>query len=156
LLGPHDARSGGFLDKQRSPVDLFLMTNSFGRGGSERHLTVVAQNLPGERFRCHTGCIRRVIPEALAAGLPVVAYRVGSNAELINDMRGILVNAGEEEAFANAVVKLLSQPAMREELRRNGRQFAHENFGLESVLVRYRDCYVRFLEKKSVRNSLAR
>jgi glycosyltransferase involved in cell wall biosynthesis len=66
------------------------------------------------------------------------------------------VNVGEEEAFANAVIKPLSQPGMREELGRNGREFAQKNFSLESILMRYRDCYERLLEKKSMRNSLAR
>src|SRR5258706_985341 len=56
--------------------------------------------------------LSNVILEAMAAGLPVVAYRVGGNAELVNEDRGILVPAGDEEEFASSVLRLLASPAL--------------------------------------------
>jgi glycosyltransferase involved in cell wall biosynthesis len=99
--------------------------------------------------------LSNVLLEAMAAGLPVVAYRVGGNAELVNDERGVLIPAGDEEGFAAAVLRLLASPAMRLQLGQNGREFARENFSLERILVRYEACYETLLEKKGVRNSLA-
>ncbi len=55
--------------------------------------------------------LSNVILEAMAAGLPVVAYNVGGNAELVNDQRGALVAAGNENDFANAIHRLLSDAA---------------------------------------------
>jgi glycosyltransferase involved in cell wall biosynthesis len=93
--------------------------------------------------------------EAMAAGLPVVAYHVGGNAELVNQERGLLIPAGDEERFAAAVLRLLALPAMRLQLGQNGRQFARENFSLERILAQYEACYETLLEKKGMRNSLA-
>jgi glycosyltransferase involved in cell wall biosynthesis len=93
--------------------------------------------------------------EAMAAGLPVVAYHVGGNAELVNQEVGLLIPAGDEEGFADAVLRLLALPAMRLQLGQNGRQFARENFSLERILAQYEACYETLLEKKGMRNSLA-
>ena len=104
--------------------------------------------------------LSNVILEAMAAGLPVVAYRVGGNAELLSHeggklQRGELIPAGDEDGFATAVERLLSSPSMRAEFGDNARKFAADNFGLESVRARYEDCYQTLLEKKGVRTSLA-
>jgi glycosyltransferase involved in cell wall biosynthesis len=99
--------------------------------------------------------LSNVILEAMAAGLPVVAYRVGGNAELVNEGRGVLIPAGNEEEFAGAVLRLLASPTMGLQLGRNGHKYAQENFSLERILERYEACYQTLLEKKGMRNSLA-
>lgn len=88
--------------------------------------------------------------EAMAAGLPVVAYQVGGNAELVNEERGMLIPAGDEEGFAAAVLRFLASPAVRQQLGQNGRRFAQENFSLHSILARYEACYQTLLEKRKV------
>ena len=96
-----------------------------------------------------------MILEAMAAGLPVVAYRGGGNPELIDEQRGVLVDAGGEAEFAGGVLRLLNQPALREQLGRNARQFVEENFGLNRVRNRYQELYATLLQKKGVRISAA-
>jgi L-malate glycosyltransferase len=91
--------------------------------------------------------LSNVILEAMAAGLPVVAYDVGGNSELLREQRGALVPAGNENAFADAVQKLLADSACREQLRRSARRFAQENFSLDHVRQRYIDLYVTLLQK---------
>ena len=103
-------------------------------------------------------CIRdrsNVILEAMAAGLPVVGYSVGGNSELLGDQRGVLIPAGDEINFADVIQNLLSDSLFREELGRNARQFAQENFSLDRVRQRYVDLYVTLLHKKRRRNSAA-
>jgi L-malate glycosyltransferase len=99
--------------------------------------------------------LSNVLLEAMAAGLPVVAYHVGGNAELVNEERGVLISARDEEGFAAAVLRLLALPTMRLQLGQNGYRFARENFTLERILERYEACYETLLEKKGMRNSLA-
>lgn len=104
--------------------------------------------------------LSNVLLEAMASGLPVVAYRVGGNAELVNDdppklKRGELISAGDEEGFAAAVERLLSTPSMRDQFGEHARKFAKDNFGLASIRARYEVCYQSLLEKKGVRTSLA-
>ena len=55
--------------------------------------------------------LSNVILEAMAAGLPVVAYSVGGNSELLSPERGALIPAGNETSFADAVQKLLADSA---------------------------------------------
>jgi glycosyltransferase involved in cell wall biosynthesis len=99
--------------------------------------------------------LSNVILEAMAAGLPAVAYDVGGNSELLSSQRGILISAGNETSFADAVEKLLTDAALREQMGRNAQQFAQENFSLDRVRQRYIELYVGLLQKKRGRNSAA-
>jgi glycosyltransferase involved in cell wall biosynthesis len=90
----------------------------------------------------------------MAAGLPVVAYGVGGNPELVSSenaklQRGELIYAGDEAGFAAAVERLLATPSMRAQFGQNARKFAEENFGLENVRSRYEECYRSLLRKKA-------
>lgn len=93
--------------------------------------------------------LSNVVLEAMAARLPVVAYNVGGNAELVNDQRGILVPAGNEKDFADAIRRLLADVNLRDRLGNNSRRFVEDNFSLNRVLRRYEDLYRTLLEKTS-------
>ena len=123
--------------------------------GDRRDIPAVLASMDVAVLTSDSESLSNVILEAMAAGLPVVAYRVGGNAELVNEERGELVSGGDEDGFAAAVGRLLLAPSMRAKLGRNARQFAEDNFGLENVRARYEDCYRTLLEKKGVRNELA-
>ena len=99
--------------------------------------------------------LSNVILEGMAAGLPVVAYEVGGNSELLSPQRGTLIPAGNEAGFADAVQKLLSDSALRQQLGRDALRFAQENFSLDRVRQRYVELYVTLLEKKCRRNPAA-
>jgi glycosyltransferase involved in cell wall biosynthesis len=99
--------------------------------------------------------LSNVILEAMAAGLPVVAFGVGGNSELLSDQRGALIPAGNETAFADAVQNLLADSALRQQLGRDAQQFAQENFSLDRVRQRYVELYLTLLQNKRGRNSAA-
>src|SRR5262245_43277303 len=90
--------------------------------------------------------LSNVILEAMAAGLPVVAYGAGGNRELVNEQRGALIAPGDESGFADAVVHLLSRPDRRDGFGRNARSFVEEHFGLEHIRDRYQELYERLLK----------
>ena len=128
--------------------------------GDRRDIPAVMASLDVAVLTSDSESLSNVILEAMAAGLPVVAYRVGGNVELVNEQheeleRGKLISAGDEEGFAAAVEQLLSSPSMRSEFGDNGRKFAADNFSLQSVRAQYENCYQTLLEKKGVRTSLA-
>jgi glycosyltransferase involved in cell wall biosynthesis len=102
--------------------------------------------------------LSNVILEAMAAGLPVVAYDVGGNAELVNAQRGALIAAGDEAGFADAVARMLTDASssLRQQMGRDAYRFAEENFGLERVLVRYLELYETLLKKHTPRLSPTR
>jgi glycosyltransferase involved in cell wall biosynthesis len=99
--------------------------------------------------------LSNVILEAMAAGLPAVAYNVGGNSELLTEQCGALISAGNENSFADAVEKFLADPALRQQFGRNARQLAQENFSLDRVRQRYAELYVALLQKKRRRKSAA-
>lgn len=119
--------------------------------GDRRDVAAVHASMDVAVLTSDSESLSNVILEAMAAGLPVVAFRGGGNPELVNAERGALVEPGNEAEFSNAVVRLLTQPALREELGRNARQFVEENFGLDRVRSRYQELYEALLEKKSLR-----
>jgi L-malate glycosyltransferase len=119
--------------------------------GDCRDVTAVHASMDVAVLTSDSESLSNVILEAMAAGLPVVAYRSGGNPELIDKERGAL--AANESEFAGAVLNLLAQPRLREELGSNARQFAQQNFGLDKVRNRYQELYESLLQKKGQRSS---
>jgi len=121
--------------------------------GDRQDMPAVLASLDVAVLTSDSESLSNVILEAMAAGLPVVAYSVGGNSELLSHQRGALIPAGNETSFADAVEKLLADSALREQLGRNARQFANENFSLDRVRQRYEELYVTLLQKMRRRNS---
>jgi len=79
-----------------------------------------------------TKCSVKLI-ELLAAGLPVVADRVGQNREYIKDgVSGLLVESGAD-CFADAVVKVLSDAGLRRKLGAAAQRRTCHDFGWERL-----------------------
>jgi glycosyltransferase involved in cell wall biosynthesis len=116
--------------------------------GDRQDMSAVLASLDVAVNTSDSESLSNVILEAMAAGLPVVAYGVGGNSELLSPERGALIPAGNETSFADAVQKLLADSALCQQLGRNARQFAQENFSLDRVRQRYVELYVTLLEKK--------
>lgn len=74
-----------------------------------------------------------VILEALGFALPVVCTPVGAIPELLHDGETVLlVPPGDRPALADAIARLVGQPALRLELGRNGRDLYERRFSLAS------------------------
>ena len=70
-----------------------------------------------------------VLLEAQASGKPVVAFDIGGvNEALQNKETGLLVNQGDVDALGDALLKLLTDKALREKMGSNGRRFVSENY----------------------------
>jgi glycosyltransferase involved in cell wall biosynthesis len=69
--------------------------------------------------------------EAMAAGLPVVATKVGALAEIVeHGLSGFLVPPADPEALAGALAHLLNDDVLRARFGENARRRAHERFGI--------------------------
>ena len=70
--------------------------------------------------------------EAMAAGVPVIAARVGGIAEQIDHLEtGILVEGGSPRAFADWIVRLHREPDLRDRLARAALSRVEDRFTVE-------------------------
>lgn len=86
------------------------------------------------------------ILEAMAAGLPVIATRVGGNAELMEPgMTGKLVPAAASEALAREMLVYFADPVLARRHGRAGRSLVERRFSLDRMIEQYHMLYSRAL-----------
>ena len=82
------------------------------------------------------------VMEYMAAAKPVVSTRVGGVPELVQeDVHGLLVEPRDPEALAEAVARLLRDPALAKRLGTEGRKRQQREFSLEAMVGRIEDLY---------------
>ena len=166
---------GCFLDAvarltRRHPRVRFLIV---GDGHCRAELEARSKALGLERVVLFTG-VRRDIPdilrelsvsvlpslteglsnsllEALACGVPVVATRVGGTPEVIVDNEcGLLVPAGDPVALAEAIERMLVDPALRARLSNAGLQRVAERFSMRRMVQDTETLYERMARSRGV------
>ena len=85
------------------------------------------------------------ILEAMAAGLPIVATRVGGTPEVVDATCARLVSPRDANALAAALLDLARQPVLRDQMGRAARTRVEALFTLERMVDEYRDVYHRVL-----------
>lgn len=84
------------------------------------------------------------ILEAMAAGLPVVATKVGGNPEIVQDGEtGFLVPPENSDLLAERVVDLLRNPRRARDFGDRGKRRVTERFSLSAMVDAYQGCYER-------------
>ena len=85
--------------------------------------------------------------EAMAAGLPVVATRVGGVEEVVEEgQTGLMVSAGDDAGLARAVDTLACNPALRTQMGSCGIDRARRLFSDQQMLGAYRELYARMTQ----------
>jgi glycosyltransferase involved in cell wall biosynthesis len=74
--------------------------------------------------------------EANACGTPCVVYNLGGLETLQNGVNGLVVRQGNVDELANAIMELLSNHELREEMSRNARKIA-ERFSWDRATEEY-------------------
>jgi glycosyltransferase involved in cell wall biosynthesis len=105
---------------------------------------------PGDNFG-------RILFEAMACGVPVVAFDAGGTHEVLEpEANGLLVPNKDARAMAEAVLRLKGDDALRSRLIAGGRQTARQLFdarrNAESVLGIYRQLLAARAEREGVRS----
>jgi glycosyltransferase involved in cell wall biosynthesis len=96
--------------------------------------------------------------ESLAARRPMVATAVDGTTEVvINERTGLTVPPENAQKLADALVRLLRHPELRERLARAGRQWVLEHFSQEQQIRKTQELYLRGWESSRAmkRNGVA-
>ena len=89
-------------------------------------------------FPSHFEGLPNAVVEAMAAGLPVVATRVGGVPDLIrHGESGFLVDVGDIASMTMRVNQLLAQPDRAQEIGRRGREVVVDRCDIDRVWPRY-------------------
>ncbi|MCD6519067.1 MAG: glycosyltransferase [Anaerolineae bacterium] len=89
----------------------------------------------------------RVIIEAMAAGLPVVAYNHGGPSEIIlHQETGLLVPPRDVRSLAEAVGLLLGRPEWARALGRAGRRRVEQCYEIRALTRRLEEVFVQVIE----------
>ncbi|MFX0195818.1 MAG: glycosyltransferase [Candidatus Hodarchaeota archaeon] len=89
------------------------------------------------------------ILEAMMCGIPVIATNVGGNPELVKHaVTGYLVESGNVEAFADAMVKLLVDSHQAQMFGREAAADAIKRFSFSVMVDKYKEIYAVLLNRK--------
>ena len=76
-----------------------------------------------------------VLREAFASGRPVIATRVGDIPEILRHrVNGLLIEPGDSQALASAVLEFISDPELAAHCAANGLRYATENFSFDKMM----------------------
>ena len=100
--------------------------------------------------------LSNVLLESMAAAAPTVATRVGGTPEAIDDgVTGLLVPPGDAAALAEAVGRLIDDPARAAALGRAARETVERRFSLRRMVDDTERLYLRLLRQARVRTRAA-
>ena len=140
-----------------SPSDLSFLRNRklehkihLGRPGQEE-LASLYRNARFCVLSSNEEGLGIVILEAMASGLPVISTDCGGPATCIIEGRtGLLTPVGDANALAEAMEKLLRDPALSIRMGKEGRRVAEERFSLSLAGKVFLDTYDNVLSGKTV------
>jgi glycosyltransferase involved in cell wall biosynthesis len=94
----------------------------------------------------------RALPQALAAGKPVVAYDFeGADEICLENETGFLIRSGDTDAAAQRLLQLSDDPRLREKLVRAGAAFVKEHFAVEKMVSDQYNLYLKLAAGRGIR-----
>ena len=83
----------------------------------------------------HTEASPIVLREAFASGRPVIATKVGDIPEIVRHREnGLLIEPGDSQALAAAIVEFISEPELAARCALNGFSYAAEHFSFDKMM----------------------
>jgi len=96
----------------------------------------------------HPEPLGRVPIEAMVAGKPVIASRVGGVPEVVDDgVTGILVPPNDPRALAETIILLVENEDLRREMGRRGRELVFKKFNPDIIVEKHLQLYRSVFEK---------
>ena len=145
------------------PVYSRSIQEAVQRGGLESKIHLLGEVKQDKILQEYAGCSLLALPsaqenaplviaQAMAAGKPVVATRVGGVAEMVGEERerGLLIPVGDVEQLARSMLSLLQDPGLRERMGQASRKFARQNYHPDRVAGQTAQAYREIIARESV------
>lgn len=88
-----------------------------------------------------------VFVEALMSKTPVIASNLKTISDIINNETGIRINIRDTKKFSDAIIKLLSNKDLRQELSEKGYKYAKNNFSSTIISKKYNQLFMELTQK---------
>jgi glycosyltransferase involved in cell wall biosynthesis len=119
----------GYLDRNRELLDCYRAADAFV-------------------FASRTETQGLVLLEAMALGVPVISTAVMGTKDVVGPRRGALVPDDNESDFADAMIRLMSDPELRAKLSRDALAYVRE-WDAEALALRLESMYGSLLMRQS-------
>jgi len=94
--------------------------------------------------------------EAMASQKAVIATEVGGVSDLVeNKTRGLLVSSNNKKGLKEAILTLLKDERLREEMARNGKDYVCTKYSKDRLVNDIGNLYKELLEKKGIKGGKA-
>ena len=90
-----------------------------------------------------------VILEAMMAGLPALATKVGGVPDAVKD-KGLLVSPADPSGLSAAMYQLIMDKGLASLLGKAGQKHAKTLYGVDRMVDEYVDCYRKMIIQKTV------
>ena len=96
--------------------------------------------------------LSRALPQALAAGKPIVAYDFDGADEICRENEtGFLIRTGDTKAAAEKLLLLARDPELRSKFGRAGTAFVRGNFSIEKMVDAQYTVYQQLAAQRGIR-----
>jgi glycosyltransferase involved in cell wall biosynthesis len=144
IVGEGEARPA--LEQQRRELGLEEVVIF---AGERRDIPAMLSALDGFVSASRWEGLSNAVLEAAAAGLPVIATRVGGTPEIVLDGEtGLLVEPEDAQGLATAILQLYENPELRRRLGQAGQQRVEAAFTLRTTIQKTGQLYTRLLAKR--------
>lgn len=98
----------------------------------------------------HREGLSNTLLEAMASGLPVVSTRVSGVRETVEEVgAGLVVDVGQKDQLANALIQLANDSSLRSQMGCAGRTVILKTYSINHVAVLHERLYEKLLAEKS-------
>jgi len=149
-VGPDEARLRGLIRERRVEGDVILL-------GLREDVPALLRAFDAAVMSSRSEGAPLAIIEYMAAGLPIIATRVGGIPELIEpEVHGILVEPDDAEALAGGIRRVLGHPDQAAQLAAAARARQLAEFDLDVVVGRLEELYLSLYGARRARGRRGR
>lgn len=143
------AGSGELDDDLRALARTLGVADAVFLLGQRRDVPALLRDADVFAFTSETESFGLVVGEAMAARLPVVAYRLPAVDDYTRTgVTGYFLDQGDEAGFVDALVRLLREPTLRERMGEAGRAVVETRFHRRATADSFEAAYRRVLAER--------